>query len=190
MTAELATALPALVLVFAACCNGISALAVKVSLSESSFSAARQLARGEVPHAPGTVTRTDGLVCVEHARVVGLLPVSARSCVLDERGGGSVLVLGLVAGLLSLTMAVALALGVNLRSVEVALAADAAALAAASTATGLVGGEPCELAARVAASWSVELAACACDRLGECRVRAQATVAGGGLSANARAGAR
>jgi secretion/DNA translocation related TadE-like protein len=77
-----------------------------------------------------------------------------------ERGSSSILVVGVLAGLLCLTaslLAVDAALVVRQR---VANAADAAALAAADAASGALPGAPCVVAATAARLGGVGLGAC------------------------------
>jgi len=50
--------------------------------------------------------------------------------------------------------------GAAIRSAQVTATADSAALAAADAAVGIVGGAPCERAARVVASARLDLASC------------------------------
>ena len=85
VTAEFALALPAAVVVLLSCCNLLAALTVRISLAESSFTAARAIARGESASTPGSVQLEGPLLCVEQSMVVGVLPVSARACLLDDR---------------------------------------------------------------------------------------------------------
>ena len=98
VTAELAVALPAVLLVLAACLGALRLGAEQVRIVDAAALAARSTARGDAPavsarlaRAAGaeriTTTRSaDGLVCVVARRltpVLGLaLPLAARSCAL------------------------------------------------------------------------------------------------------------
>ncbi|MBX3099198.1 MAG: pilus assembly protein [Salinibacterium sp.] len=98
-TAELAVALPSVVLVLACCISGMSVAGQQLRLTDAAALAARTLGRGGDPHAiaarlsPGALVTlgADGdIVCVtlsQSASLTALLPVtlSARSCAL---GGG------------------------------------------------------------------------------------------------------
>ncbi len=81
----------------------------------------------------------------------------------SDRGSGGALVLGLVGGLISVIVAV-LPLGAAVATARRASAAsDAAALAAADTLLGVVPGDPCGWAARVATAHDVALTGCRVD---------------------------
>ncbi|MBX3194089.1 MAG: helicase [Schumannella sp.] len=83
----------------------------------------------------------------------------------EDAGAGSVLALALVGALVTCSSAV-LVLGAALTVRQRAIgAADAAALAAADGASGAIAGEPCELAARVAAANRTALTGCQVDGL-------------------------
>lgn len=96
VTAEFATALPAVLLCLALCVGAVQAAAQQAQLLDHAASAARLIGRGETaPGPPSGATRTvgsdAGLVCVtlsqqSHAAGLGALGVvvSARSCVLDD----------------------------------------------------------------------------------------------------------
>ena len=95
MTAELAVAVPAVLLVLAACLGGLRLGVERVRLAEAAAQEARAAARGE-PYGPdrgGTVVvRHEGdAVCVEVRRDVPLLglpvPVAASSCALSGAVG-------------------------------------------------------------------------------------------------------
>lgn len=103
VTAEIAVALPSIVLVLAACLGGVGATTALLAANDAAADAARVIARGEgagtagahvrqvLPGASLRVDSRDGLVCVTVAdspRVLGLpLPVSARSCALAGEAG-------------------------------------------------------------------------------------------------------
>jgi len=100
---------------------------------------------------------------------------------------GSVLTVGLVVGTVTLTsLALPLYMGLVTRQ-AVSAAADAAALAAADTASGLVGGIPCDSAARVAAANGAGLSECTVDGL-VVTVTVQRPIVGIAVSATATAG--
>jgi secretion/DNA translocation related TadE-like protein len=80
-----------------------------------------------------------------------------------ERGAGSVAALAIVAATVALTAMVVPLYAVFAERGRVATAADAAALAAADARAGLVAGEPCALAARVAVANGAELEGCELD---------------------------
>ncbi len=96
VTAEFAVALPALVLVLAACLSGIAVTGQQLRLQDAAALAARTLARGSPPEPlvarllPGArvSSEADGdLACVTltlSVRVTALLPLTltARSCAL------------------------------------------------------------------------------------------------------------
>lgn len=98
VTAELAVALPAVVLVLALALGGLSAAASRVRLEDAAADAARLLSRGEdsgraaaavaraVTGARLTTGEREGLVCATASatvRIVGVaLPLQATSCAL------------------------------------------------------------------------------------------------------------
>jgi hypothetical protein len=101
VSAELAVALPAVLLVLAACLGGLRLGAEQVRLADAAGIAARSIARHDPPattvaltRALGAavvrVTRDDGIVCAalgaDTPLVGGLapLPITARSCALEE----------------------------------------------------------------------------------------------------------
>jgi hypothetical protein len=101
VTAELAVALPAVVLVLAACLGGLRLGTERLQATDAAALVARAAARGDRTGAiqavrgdGGTVTgvvRAGDLVCAtvrRQSRILGLaVPVSARVCALDETGG-------------------------------------------------------------------------------------------------------
>jgi len=104
-----------------------------------------------------------------------------------DAGSGSVLAVAVIAGVLCVT---AMALPLYLVFAEkqaLAGAADAAALAAADVRVGFSPGEPCAVAARVAAANGGSLASCSVDGL-VVTVRVTGSVAGFGVGAVATAG--
>ena len=104
-----------------------------------------------------------------------------------ERGAGSVLGVAIIATMLCL-VALALPLyAVLVVKQSVAGAADAAALAAADVRVGIVPGEPCAVAAAVAAANGAELAGCAVDGL-VVTVTARRAFAGFAVGVSATAG--
>ena len=100
VTAELAVAVPAVVLVLAACLGGLRLGVERLQATDAAALVARAAARGERARAVasasedggavGPVVRSGDLVCatvVRRGRVLGLVvPVSARACALDETG--------------------------------------------------------------------------------------------------------
>ena len=92
------------------------------------------------------------------------LPGEARA-VRGDRGSGTVVTLGLGLGIVATLLLVLPLYAALATRHSVAGAADAAALAAADTASGLVPGHPCDLAARVAASNGAFLEKCRVDGL-------------------------
>lgn len=82
-----------------------------------------------------------------------------------EEGAGSVLVVGLIAAVLMLTLMFTPVMAAHLDSARVATAADAAALAAADTAVGIVPGVPCSNAARTAEANGAVLSGCRVEGL-------------------------
>lgn len=103
VTAEIAVALPTIVVMLAACIGGVGATTSLLAASDAAADAARLLARGDAPATasahvravlPGAslgVDRRDTIVCATVAtapRVLGVpLPVSARSCALTAEVG-------------------------------------------------------------------------------------------------------
>ena len=82
-----------------------------------------------------------------------------------ERGSASVVIVGLMAGIVALTsLAVPLYSALAMKR-SVSAAADAAALAAADVAVGRSAGFPCEVATRVAAANGASVTACTVDGL-------------------------
>jgi hypothetical protein len=98
VTAEFATALPAVLLCLALCVGAVQAAGQQARLLDHAATAARLIGRGDpLPEPPRGATRTVGsegaLVCVTVSApsdAVGLgalgVTVSARSCVLDDAG--------------------------------------------------------------------------------------------------------
>lgn len=86
MTAELALAIPAVLLVLAACLGGLRLGLERIRLTDAAGVAARIAARGEVAPVPpgGAVRRSGDLVCVDLRRSVPILglpvPLTASSC--------------------------------------------------------------------------------------------------------------
>ncbi|PZQ89626.1 MAG: helicase [Leifsonia xyli] len=104
-----------------------------------------------------------------------------------DTGAGGVLALAVIGATLSCTLA-ALAVGSALAMRQrVVAAADAAALAAADALLGATGGEPCALAAEVAAAHRVALSSCRLDGV-EARVEVGAEVLGMPIRVRSRAG--
>jgi len=99
VTAEIAVALPVIVLVLAACLGGLGLAAAHLRAHDAAADAARLLGRGEsistaqqhvartVPSARLSVSRPSGLVCasVQLEQRVMLVPIvlTASSCALD-----------------------------------------------------------------------------------------------------------
>lgn len=100
---------------------------------------------------------------------------------------GAILSVGVVVCAATLTVGFATAGAAEVFSQRMAGAADAAALAAADAASGLVGGDPCDRAAEIAAAAGAELAGCELDRL-VATVTLSAVFARLPASASARAG--
>jgi hypothetical protein len=96
ITAEFATALPAVMLCLALCLGAVQAAAQQSRLLDHAASAARLIGRGDPPPAssPGatrSVGHESGMVCVTVSAPSGVgglgalgMAASARSCVLDE----------------------------------------------------------------------------------------------------------
>jgi secretion/DNA translocation related TadE-like protein len=82
-----------------------------------------------------------------------------------DRGAGSLLAVAIVAGLICVTAMMVPLYFVLAKKQALAGAADAAALAAADVRVGLEPGEPCAVAARVAAANGGRLASCSVDGL-------------------------
>ncbi len=88
VTAEFATAVPAVLLVLACCLAGLQLGAQQVRLQDAASTTARSLARGEAAPATGArvTTRTEGaLLCARlEAAAGGVLPLmlSAEGCAL------------------------------------------------------------------------------------------------------------
>lgn len=84
-------ALPALVLTFALCLNGLAAVGNRVLAIDQAAQMARLIGRGQDVEAASntmavsefTVERSAGLVCVTVSNSVGLFPMTARGCALD-----------------------------------------------------------------------------------------------------------
>jgi len=97
VTAEVAVALPVVVLVLVGCLGGLLAATELARLQDAAADAARLLGRGEssvaqhveraLPGASVTVERPAGLVCAHvqgERRILGIpLPLRASSCALD-----------------------------------------------------------------------------------------------------------
>jgi secretion/DNA translocation related TadE-like protein len=112
---------------------------------------------------------------------------AVRDRIRDETGAGGVLALAIVAMTLVCALA-ALGLASALAARQrVVAAADASALAAADTLLGVVPGDPCALAAEVAAARLVALADCECEGA-EARVTIAATWFGLPIAGESRAG--
>lgn len=101
VTAEFAVALPAIVLVLAACLSALQLAGLQLRLTDAATAAVRQLARGDpvaaralatrlVPGSTVSVGSRGDLACVTLvARVGGVLaalPVTAQACALREGG--------------------------------------------------------------------------------------------------------
>lgn len=101
VTAELAVALPAVLLVLAACLGGLRIGAEQIRLADAAGIAARSAARHdpaattaalirELGGSTVTVTRGSGILCARLERrapllgAVGAVPLAARSCALEE----------------------------------------------------------------------------------------------------------
>ena len=78
----------------------------------------------------------------------------------SERGAGTVLALGLGAVVMAMLLGLLFLAQAGVMASRAASAADLAALAAADAARGLASGEPCAVAADVAAKHDAKLAAC------------------------------
>ncbi|WP_296198435.1 Rv3654c family TadE-like protein [uncultured Microbacterium sp.] len=100
---------------------------------------------------------------------------------------GALGIVGIMGAAVTLTIGVAAAGGAAVVSQRIAGAADNAAIAAADTASGRLGGEPCDNASRVAEAHGSTLTAC--DGVGgTVTVTVEAQFAGIPVSARARAG--
>ncbi|WKK70823.1 helicase [Rathayibacter oskolensis] len=80
-----------------------------------------------------------------------------------EEGSAAVAAISVVAATVLVTAAVLSGCGAVVAHQRAVAAADAAALAAADTASGLLPGEPCDEASRLATAGGAELTACALD---------------------------
>ena len=78
----------------------------------------------------------------------------------DDRGSGTVVAVGIIAGLMVLLSLVTLLGAAAVTKTQAARASDLAALAAADTARGLHAGDPCTVAEQVAARNSAVLQEC------------------------------
>lgn len=106
---------------------------------------------------------------------------------MNDRGAGSVLALGIM-GAVVMLVATALPLYAVLATrTAVAGAADAAALAAADVRVGVIGGFPCDVAAKVAAANGVRLSSCEVDGY-IATVSVERSVLGFSVSSRATAG--
>lgn len=86
-----------------------------------------------------------------------------RSQVREERGAGTILMVGLVATVIALTaLVIPLYWALSVKH-ALAGATDAAALAAADTASGLIAGFPCTNAERLAVANDAHIEECAVD---------------------------
>ena len=105
----------------------------------------------------------------------------------DERGSGTVLGIGVIAAILTVTAAAVPALGLLVARGQAAGAADAAALAGADVASGAIAGSICDAARSVASANLATLRDCVVD--GQ-NVTVSATVdwLGVGIVARSRAG--
>ncbi|WP_253259620.1 Rv3654c family TadE-like protein [Subtercola boreus] len=112
---------------------------------------------------------------------------ATRRLVVDDRGAGSALALAVVAAVLVVTaglMALVIAFAARHQAQS---DADASALAAADVASGLVGGVPCEAAARAAGLGGSSLVECALAG-GVATVEVGRTVLGAEVRVTSRAG--
>ena len=82
-----------------------------------------------------------------------------------DSGAGSVAAIGVAAATVMMVGLVAPIVGVSVARHRAAALADAAALAAAAVAAGLSAGEPCDVAARLAATGGGDLRSCELDGL-------------------------
>ncbi len=102
-------------------------------------------------------------------------------------GSGSVLGIGIVAGLIALSVLLAPVYGVHAARQRAASAADLAALAAADTVRGILPGHPCAAAARTAIANRSAVTACRVEGF-VVTVHTEVRVAGFAVSAVATAG--
>ncbi len=107
-------------------------------------------------------------------------------CGRDE-GSGSVLAVGIVAGVVVVALVAIPLTTVVAQRAAVAAAADAAALAAADTAVGLHPGFPCEVASAVASANGAAVSDCEVDGL-IATVGVERSILGLAVSARATAG--
>lgn len=82
VTAEFAFVLPAIVLVLGLCLNALAAVTQQIVLQDDVADAARQAGRGE--SVTGSFAASEEIVCVSREKLVGVFPVSARSCALTN----------------------------------------------------------------------------------------------------------
>lgn len=93
VSAEVAVSLPALLVVFGLCVNGMMAGVQRLVLTDQTAAVARLVSRGNtleqaqgIMGVQGVTVHTEGdLVCVVAVRPLGIFPVTARSCALAER---------------------------------------------------------------------------------------------------------
>jgi secretion/DNA translocation related TadE-like protein len=107
--------------------------------------------------------------------------------VVDDRGAGSVLAVAIVAAMVCVAAILIPLYAVLAHKQAVGGAADAAALAAADVRVGILPGEPCAVAARVASANGFDLGSCRLDGL-VVTVTVRTSVAGFPLGATATAG--
>lgn len=105
----------------------------------------------------------------------------------DDRGSGSVLAVAIVGAVVVVALAAMAATSAFAARQAAVGAADAAALAAADVRLGVVGGEACEVAARVAAANRASLVSCSA-RGAVVTVQVQAEVLGASVRVASRAG--
>ncbi len=110
-----------------------------------------------------------------------------RRTVGDDAGAGGVAALAIVAATIACALAVVGLGGALTARQRVVAAADAAALAAADTLLGAVAGDPCALAAEVAAAHRVSLESCRLEGA-EAVVAVSTRLAGVPVRAHSRAG--
>lgn len=92
VTAELAVALPVVILMLALCAQVIVALGDRVVMFGQAAEYARRLGRGEdqaevaarFTAATADVARIDGAICVTLRRDSTWIPLAARACAVDE----------------------------------------------------------------------------------------------------------
>ena len=80
-----------------------------------------------------------------------------------DEGAGSVLALAIVAAVVSAALALVIATAAFAARQRIVAAADAAALAASDVRLGVVAGDPCAVAERVARAHGARLSACVLD---------------------------